>query len=89
MTSTPPPTPAQVPRARKPQQQPPPRPDKKTRLTPARVVRWGYTRHDGVKVPGAIVTNHRHRIFVDAHRLRALADRLHDIADDLEQESKE
>lgn len=82
------PTPAQVPGLRGPQPEQPP-PKKKTRHAPARVARWGYTREDGVKVPGAIVTNHRHRIFVDAHRLRVVADRLHDIADQIEMENNE
>lgn len=52
-----------------------------------RAVPWTNIRPNGDLERGAAVRDFTKAIWVPPHRLRAVADRLHDIADDLEQEN--
>lgn len=54
-----------------------------------RAVPWTNIRRNGDIELGAAVRDHTRAVWIPPHRLRAVADRLHDIADDLEMENNE
>jgi hypothetical protein len=49
---------------------------------------YTYRAPDGTGTPGAFIDIGKHSIFVPTNRLRQIADRCHDIADEYEQEGK-
>lgn len=55
--------------------------------TQIRAVRWGITKDDGTRVLSAAIRDNTRVIYIPPHRLRIIADKLHDIADETEMEN--
>lgn len=55
----------------------------------ARVRRYTWAAREPFPIPGAYIDNHKQQAFVPGDKLRYVADRLHDIADMIEEEQQQ
>ncbi|MGP9580931.1 hypothetical protein [Brachybacterium sp. AOP35-5H-19] len=55
----------------------------------ARVRRYTWAAREPFPIPGAYIDNYKQQVFVPGDKLRYVADRLHDIADMIEEEQQQ